>query len=809
MDLYLFDRTEKIIHFDDLSILDDSRRIDASCEVVMSENEVFVIQLAVLSDTDDVINSISAKGNADISCINTDVVDKHGVKSMQPVYLKENIIQPLFFTVKAEKLGSRKEKCSVTINTEKTKAAFEIILNINTSPVANGGYDDLWRLSRLNWLNSDLYIDENIVPPYIPPAVMEDKLVILGREIELSSSGLPKQVYSKFDEGIEITDAVRKKLFSRECEFVIGKEALPHGKTEKVVHNNRIECMTDCETERYYAKTALTLRYEGLMEYTVEITPKTDFTVDNASLDFYVSPDCSSLMHGLGHRASQAEHLTFKWDNQKQQDCIFIGSVNCGMRVKFKAENYRRPLINIFYKNLPLHVPAETWDNNGKGKIEVNRENGFTHVSASTGEYSFKENETRKFIFEIHLTPLKPIDYKKAFSVRYCHNNKLKNEIQEIDTAYKNGLTHVIFHQGNMIMPFINYPFFEVDRLRNAVKYAKEKGIGIKLYYTEREHSNHMAETFVYKALGDEIILRKQGISHSWQKEKPQWLIDNFGDDIIPGWFVKYKHGKYKNDHDISFIVRPDTRLDNYYVEGLNWLVDRVGIKGIYIDDTSLDRTTLERAKKVLQKNDGLIDMHMWNHEEVRAGDVSCMNLYTELLPFLDSVWLGEGFFYKKYSPEYMLAEVSGIPYGLTGQMLQDGGDFYLGMLYGMNNRYGWGYTNATQMYALWDSFAIEHSRMLGYWHSENPVKTDNANVLSTVYLKDSEALVCLYNFSDKKESFNIHISEGLLGFVPCNASQLKFGRRRKTKIDLYKCFTLNKRKGIIINIKGIQEVIK
>ncbi len=58
-----------------------------------------------------------------------------------------------------------------------------------------------------------------------------------------------------------------------------------------------------------------------------------------------------------------------------------------------------------------------------------------------------------------------------------------------------------------MIMPFINYPFYEVDRLKNAVRYAKDKGIGIKLYYTEREHSNHMAETFVYKALGDEIIL--------------------------------------------------------------------------------------------------------------------------------------------------------------------------------------------------------------------------------------------------------------------------------------------------------------
>lgn len=401
------------------------------------------------------------------------------------------------------------------------------------------------------------------------------------------------------------------------------------------------------------------------------------------------------------------------------------------------------------------------------------------------------------------LPPLKPIDYKKAFSIRYCHNSKLKNEIKEIDTAEKNGLTHVIFHQGNIIMPFINYPFYEVDRLKNACDYAGKKGIGIKLYYTEREHSNHMTETFVYKALGDEIILRKQGVSHSWQKEKPQWLVDNFGEDIIPGWFVKYKHGKYKNDHDISFIVRPDTRLDNYYIEGLNWLVENIGIKGIYIDDTSLDRTTLERAKKVLQKTDGLINMHMWNHEEVRAGDVSCLNLYTEILPFLDSIWLGEGFFYKKYSPEYMLAEVSGIPYGVTGQMLEGGGDFYIGMLYGMNNRYGWGYTNATEMYKVWDDFGIIQSKMLGYWHSENPVHTSNENVLATVYLKENEALVCLYNFSNSSQKFTLNINKELLGFSPKSSVEIKFGKKSKHKVNTDKILTLKKRKGIIIDIKG------
>ena len=210
-----------------------------------------------------------------------------------------------------------------------------------------------------------------------------------------------------------------------------------------------------------------------------------------------------------------------------------------------------------------------------------------------------------------------------------------------------------------------------------------------------------------------------------------------------------------------------------------------------------------ERAKKVLQKTDGLIDMHMWNHEEVRAGDVSCMNLYTEIIPFLDSVWLGEGFYYKKYSPEYMLAEVSGIPYGVTGQMLEGGGDLYLGMLYGMNNRYGWGYTNAVQMYKIWDDFGITDSKMLGYWHSKNPVKTDNPKVLSTVYLKEGEALVCLYNFSDRAESFDVSVDKGLLGFSPRSASEIRFGKRERKIGNTNKRLKLGKRKGIIMNLKG------
>lgn len=802
MKLYLFDRKYKLIHFEDLSVLSDGVCIDKCVNVRMSKNEIFVLQVAVLSEADDVIESISTDSRLIVSCINTDIVDKYGRKSSNTVKLKANTIQPLFFTVQKTDECAEFENAVITMNTEKESREFTVCFELADIPAVNNGYNDLWRLSRLNWLNSSLAIDETLVKPFVSPDLSDNCLAVLGREISLGDNGLPQQVCSKFDEAVQLCSDVQKKLFAKPAEFVIGDYSLNGGQTESTAYNNRIENRTVCTDDNMDTEILSVLRYDGQMEYSVKITPKKDFTVSDASLNFYINKDCTRLMHGLGHRASAAENLSFKWDNDKQQDSVFIGAVNCGMRVKFKAENYRRPLINIFYKNLPLNVPVTTWDNNGRGGIGVRVNDCCTNICAYTGEFEFKKGEIRTFNFELHFTPFKQIDYKKTFGVRYSHGNDLRDEYKEIDRAAKNGLNYVTFHQGNMIMPFINYPFYEVDRLKKAVSYAREKGIGIKLYYTEREHSNHMAETFVYKALGDEIILRKQGVSHSWQKEKPQWLVDNFGADIIPGWFVKYKHGKYKNDHDISFIVRPDTRLDNYYIEGLNWLVENVGIKGIYIDDTSLDRTTLERAKKILDKTDGLIDMHMWNHEEPRAGDASCLNLYAELLPFLDSIWLGEGFFYKKYSPEYMLCEVSGIPYGVTGQMLEGGGDFYAGILYGMNNRFGWGYTNAVQMYRVWDDFGISDSRMLGYWHSENPVKTDNENVLATVYLKENKALICLYNFSDKREGFSIKIDNKLMGFYPASSKEVKFNRSRQKAFDMNKTVTLGKRKGIIIKVE-------
>lgn len=794
MKFYYFDRREQVKHFNDLSIVENKPECnDISC--TMLSNEVLVLQVVALSETDDIITDINYTGKLDAYCINRDKTDKFGNKTKSEIAIKSLVLQPLFFIIKSNNQANS-QSLVITIKTKKCEYKLSFDILVKNELITNQGYDDLSSLARLNWLNSDRFIDDQIGKPFVSPKLKGKSISLLGREITFNDLGLPLQYSSYFDESIAISKENTNFLF-KPFELNLGERIL-QSNLEFIPHNSSVEILCKGETQNLNFEINGKLHYEGFINYNIKCIAKNDITLDNFSLNSYILPEQAKFINGLGEYGGAYKDINFKYTDEKHLDSLFIGNVNIGMRIKFKAENYIKPLINIYYFNQPLTVPVTTWDNHGLGGIKVDKCDDYCQINAYCGKVTMKKGECKNYNFELHFTPFKPIDFAKHYGVRYSHNNNLKDEIKEVDRAVKNNLNNVVIHHGNMVHPFINYPFIEFERLCKLVEYAKTKGVGVKVYYTVREHSNHMAEVWAYKSLGNEIIMRKKGEGYSWIEGVSKWLTEYFGDEIIPAWRVRYKKGKYKGDDDVSFIVNPNSRLDNYYIEGLDYLVKNAGIKGIYIDDTALDRTTMERARKVLDQINGLIDMHMWNHEEKRAGDVSCMNLYTEIFPFIDSLWIGEGYKYTKLSPDYLLTEVSGIPYGLSSQMLEDGGNPFLGMLYAMNNRYGWGYYSAVNIYKLWDEFGIQESKMYGYWHSKAPIKTTEKDVLCTTYVKDDKALVCLFNFSDKKTNFDIIIDEDLLGFKVNNIERTKIRRIQSRKL-VKNNLKLGKKRGVIL----------
>lgn len=759
MKYYYIDRKTPIKKFDDLTFLDNYES-GTNFSIEFSKHEIYCLQLACISGKDEKLTSVKVSGNGKFTCINTEGTDCKGKKFNLTPQIHKGVIKPIFIMLDYTGTDLKNDKITIEVCTDNNIDKIIIDVKLTDDFVENNGFNDIKKLSRLVWLNSDKAIDNNIPKPFTP--IKNDGLVfeILGRRITFGENALPQKIESFFDEAVNLSEEKQCDLLREPVLFDIDNAVFEI----KDIRNNKnfSEIISEGISGNCIIRIKTILKYDGSMEFDAAVKAKKTMIFDNVSFSYRLTDYAARYMNGFSEFGGKYKNFTDSFQKGKQFDSLFCGNVNTGIRVKFKAENYIKPLCNIYYHNRELVIPEETWDNHGRGKIKTNG----TKVSFDTGKYSMSEGETRVFRGEIHITPFKAIDYKKHFNTRYYHDEHLKNVDADIEEAAKLGFNYINYHHGTPVNPYINYPFAENDALKSAADKAKEKGINTKVYYTIRECSNHMAEVFVYKALDNEIIIQKKGDGATWLGgELTPWIKEYFGENVIPAWKVHFDPEIYKSDDDAAMIVSPESRLENYYIEGLDWLLKNIGIKGIYIDDTALGREALERARKILEPYGGLIDMHTWNHHNDWAGNASSLNLYTEILPFIDSMWIGEDFDMSKSSADFIMTEMSAIPYGLTSEMLGGGAkNLYAGLLYAMNFRYKWS-DYIYEMYRLWDDFNIEKSRMLGYWHSKNPVTINNENIKCTVYLKENAAMICIYNFSAKKESICLNINKELLGF--------------------------------------------
>jgi hypothetical protein len=279
----------------------------------------------------------------------------------------------------------------------------------------------------------------------------------------------------------------------------------------------------------------------------------------------------------------------------------------------------------------------------------------------------------------------------------------------------------------------------------------------VKIYDTVRELTSRAPELFALLSLGDEIIARGPGGG-------PSWLQEHIDTPYIPGWYVPELH-------DAALVTTGTSRWHNFYVEGLRWLVENVGIDGLYLDDIAFDRTTMKRVRKVLLRGNpgALIDVHSANQFNPRDGFANSANLYLEHFPFIDRLWFGEYFDYNS-PPDLWLVEMSGIPYGLMGEMLQDGGNRWRGMIYGMTNRLPWA-GDPRPIWHFWDEYDIANKEMIGYWVPGAPVTTGRGDILATTYRGKGQTLVALASWAKDASTTTLQIDWRALGIDPAKAT--------------------------------------
>lgn len=297
---------------------------------------------------------------------------------------------------------------------------------------------------------------------------------------------------------------------------------------------------------------------------------------------------------------------------------------------------------------------------------------------------------------------------------------------------------------------------------------------GANVYYTVRELTNHVYEMWPLRSLGDEVFTSSGGLIYFGTEARISqtgggypWLQEHLVEGYTPMWRQPLPNW----DMDAAIGTQGLSRWHNYYVEGMRFLMRETGVDGLYLDGIGYDREIMKRIRKVMLRENprSRINFHSGNNYDYLDSRVSCANQYMEHLPFLSNLWFGEGYDYDR-GPDYWLIEVSGIPFGLTSEMLEygNGGNAYRGMLYGMGGRQ---LGCAASLWRFWDDFAIEETQMLGYWDDRCPVRTDDPSVLATAYVKEGKTLIALAHWPSESApdgaSVRLTIDWQALGLAP------------------------------------------
>jgi hypothetical protein len=683
-----------------------------------------------------------------ITCFNTEGTNWDGKPMTIRLDVPVNRLQPLWCGVMIPRAATPGVYRGTAVVSAEGMSPREVALSITVADqtIQDHGDGELWRHSRLRWLNSrigDVDAPTSLYEKMVSSAATRtirasDKTVTLG------SNGLPSAIAVG-------GRGVLKAPMTFAVETDRGQTRLGAGNFTLTSATDGHVAWTSTAAADGITFTAVgRMEFDGFLRFSVDVASARACTVKNVRLETAYTPAASTYMMGLGYlgREGGTRPASYTWTWKGPYDSYWTGGADAGVHVEFRGGAYHGPLIaDRSYR----YQPPAPWANDGRGRVVFCGTDGLT-VVAQTGETALS-TVPRRWEFDLNLTPVKPLDLKGHFSQRYYHADPA-----EFEAAAAKGANIVNIHHARRLNPVINYPFIVQKELKAYIAEQHAKNRKVKLYYTIRELSNHTVELQALRSLGSEVIA--PGNAHG-----AAWLWEHMGEGYRPAWYVRMMDGSVV---DAAFVTTPLSRWINYYLEGLRWMFENYKIDGVYMDDVCFDRTVMKRMRRIIEKYrpGALIDLH--SNTSYSKG---AMNQYTEFFPYVDRLWFGEWFRYNEMTADSWFVTFSGIPFGLMGEMLQGGGNPWLGAVYGTTRRlYGKIEDgNPGAIWKLWSDFGIEKAQMIGYWDEKPAVTTGDDGVKATAFVRDGRVFVALGNFLTTPRTVKLGFDWARLGLDPAS----------------------------------------
>ena len=680
---------------------------------------------------------------ADITCFNLGGVGPNGSRFIKRVDVPAGHVQPLWFGV------SISARCrpglyagSVTIQPSNAPAQkLNVRFSVTGRLMADRGDGEHGpaAFSRARWLNSRVGEREAITPPYVPLRISGNTINCLGRSLTLGPDGIPAQIRA-FGHAILASPmhlslpGIGKSLHAAALRFTSVTPARVEWESRTVRGNVVILCRGWEE-------------YDGYAHFAVTLLSRQAAPLRDVQLLMPVRQAEARYCMGIGLAGGfRPDHWLWKWTGPYSS--FWIGSALAGFHFRFLGASYSGPLLNLYHP-----APPPAWFNGGAGGCSIEEPSPREAlVDAYTGPRTLEPGVPLTLKFAILPTPVKPLNTLQHFSERYFHSG---GDPAPDPAAVASGINIINVHQGNLVNPFINYPMGAAGRIRTFVNHWHAAGMKVKIYDTVRELSNHALEMPLLRSLGSEILYNGGGGGYTWLRE-------HLRTHYQPAWYTPLPNGQI----DAAVQVTGESRWYNYYVAGAAWMARSTHIDGLYLDDVAYNRSIIQRLRRALDaaRPGSLIDLH-----SDTLFSIGPANQYTEYFPYIDRTWFGEGFDYNHMSPDQWLVQCTGIPFGLMGDMLQGGGNRWLGMVYGMTLRLPWvsdsSHADPRPIWKEWDRFGIAGATMIGYWQPQCPVRTDTPDVLATVYRRKRSVMIAIGSWAKNTVEVHLKINWQQLGF--------------------------------------------
>ena len=326
-----------------------------------------------------------------------------------------------------------------------------IRIRVNASvPIAEHGDIDVWRMSRIRWLNSRRFHDSithGLQPIRFQVPVGQDRpatISMTNARVVLSATGLPQQI-TTFTTGEHhmLTSGATLQIGSG-VQWQCADTRFRRPATSSV------SWQTLCTSGTLSMKTAGTGWADGYLNVsvTLEQTASNERQkVDDIRLTLPVAAEVAQFAMGLGRPGGFRPRNTtvgWSWGNEiKRQDfMVWLGNTKAGMRLKLRGSDTEYRADNLvtdqeFFDSSatpetagssPMEAPLggiAPWGQEGVGGMrysEVDQGNTVL-LEAYTGARTLEPHTPMVFAFDLAVTPAKPPDVAGHWRRRRIHLN--------------------------------------------------------------------------------------------------------------------------------------------------------------------------------------------------------------------------------------------------------------------------------------------------------------------------------------------------------------------------------------------------